>query len=183
MCHFIGTQKYAQGTSGDIWWMALLLLGENWHNYHHAFPSDYRNGAKWYHFDAHKWIIYLMSVFGLAWDLNRTAKVRIEAKVLQTMEQSNNLRKEKLESMMVKISDLALHVQSRFSEIENTNLGKKFASSLSHIQNNLSNIAGQLNQQLKNFENSSENVVDMISKKLKRIEASWQRVYNELEKI
>jgi DnaJ-class molecular chaperone len=53
LCHFVGTQKYTNGTSRDIWWLALLLLGENWHNFHHAFPSDYRNGHKWHQFDVH----------------------------------------------------------------------------------------------------------------------------------
>ncbi len=140
LCHFAGTQKYVQGTSGDIWWLALLLLGENWHNYHHAFPSDYRNGAKWYQLDVHKWIIYLMSVFGLAWDLKRTAKVRVEAKASQTMQQYINLRKAQLESMNAKITELALNIQNRVSEIEKSNLGKKFISSLSKIQDNLTNI-------------------------------------------
>lgn len=181
LCHFAGTQKYVQGTSGDIWWLALLLLGENWHNYHHAFPSDYRNGAKWYQFDVHKWIIYLMSVFGLAWDLKRTAKVRVEAKASQTMQQYINLRKEQLESMNAKITELALSIQNRLSEIEKSNLGKKFVNSLVKIQDNLTNIAQQLNQQLKNFENPSENIVNIISKEVKKIEASWQRLYSELE--
>ncbi|CAF3786768.1 unnamed protein product [Rotaria magnacalcarata] len=163
LCHFAGTQKYIQGTSGDVWWLALLLLGENWHNYHHAFPSDYRNGAKWYQFDVHKWIIYLMSVFGLAWDLKRTPQVRVEAKVSQTLEQYINLRKEQLESMNAKIAEIALNVQNRLVEIENTNLRKRFAHSLTKLQNNLSNITQQLNQQLKNFENSSENIVNIIN--------------------
>ena len=181
LCHFAGTQKYVQGTAGDIWWLALLLLGENWHNYHHAFPSDYRNGAKWYQFDVHKWIIYLMSVFGLAWDLKRTAKVRVEAKASQTMQQYINLRKAQLESMNARITELALNIQNRVSEIEKSNLGKKFVSSLSKIQDNLTNIAQQLNQQLKNFENPSENIVNIINKEVKKIEASWQRLYSELE--
>lgn len=181
LCHFAGTQKYVQGTAGDIWWLALLLLGENWHNYHHAFPSDYRNGAKWYQFDVHKWIIYLMSIFGLAWDLKRTAKVRVEAKASQTMQQYINLRKEQLESMNAKITELALSIQNRLSEIEKSNLGKKCINSLVKIQDNLTNIAQQLNQHLKNFENPSENIVNIINKEVKKIEASWQRLYSELE--
>lgn len=33
---------------------ALVSLGEGYHNYHHEFPQDYRNGIKWYHFDPTK---------------------------------------------------------------------------------------------------------------------------------
>jgi hypothetical protein len=122
-----------------------------------------------------------MSVFGLACDLKRTAKVRVEAKASQTMQQYINLRKAQLESMNAKITELALNIQNRVSEIEKSNLGKKFISSLSKIQDNLTHITQQLNQQLKNFENPSENIVNIISKEIKKIEAAWQRLYSELE--
>lgn len=81
LCHYAGKINYINGTARDIWWFAPFLLGENWHNYHHAFPKDYRNGVKWYHLDIHKWIIYLMSLLGLAWDLDRTSELRINAKI------------------------------------------------------------------------------------------------------
>jgi len=181
LCHFAGTKKYVKSTSGDIWWLALLLLGENYHNYHHAFPSDYRNGAKWYHFDAHKWIIYLMSLCGLAWDLNRTPKIRIEAKMSQTIEQYASLRREKLELMNIKIAELALIMQDGLKEVENTNLRKRFSYSLSKLQINLNKLTHRLNNQLKNLENSSENIVNIISKEIKKIENSWQKIYLELE--
>lgn len=181
LCHFTGTQKYIQGTSGDVWWLALLLLGENWHNYHHAFPSDYRNGAKWYQFDVHKWIIYLMSVCGLAWDLKRTSKVRIESKISQTIEQYVNLRKKQLESMNIKIAEITLSVENGIKEIENTAIiRKKFSYALDKIQNNLCSIAQRLNQQLKNFESSSESIVNIISKEIKNIENSWQTLHREI---
>lgn len=84
MTHFIGSKPYYNGTAGDIWWMFIFLLGENWHNFHHAFANDYRNGHKWYQFDAHKWMIALLEKVGLATDLVRTSKVRIQAKMAAT---------------------------------------------------------------------------------------------------
>ena len=66
--------------------------------------------------------------------------------------------------MNAKITELALNIQNRVSEIEKSNLGKKFVSSLSKIQDNLTNITQQLNQQLKNFENPSENIVKYYNK-------------------
>ncbi len=85
-CHFLGSKNYMDGTPGDIGWMAIFLLGENWHNFHHAFPRDYRNGCKWYHFDVHKWIIYIMSKIGLASDLVITPEHRISVKSKEVME-------------------------------------------------------------------------------------------------
>lgn len=57
----------------DNWLGALLTNGEGFHNFHHRFPTDYRNGIRWFHWDPSKWCIYLLSKLGLAWDLRRPA--------------------------------------------------------------------------------------------------------------
>ena len=44
----------------------LLTLGEGYHNFHHEFPMDYRNGYKWYQLDPTKWFIWLCATVGLA---------------------------------------------------------------------------------------------------------------------
>ena len=87
LVHFFGSKKYVNGTAGDIPLLFFMFLGENWHNFHHAFPRDYRNGHKWYHLDAHKWIIALMEKLGLASNLVRTPKERIMAKIELTKKQ------------------------------------------------------------------------------------------------
>ena len=97
--HFLGNQPYMNGTPGEIPWMFFLLLGENWHNFHHAFARDYRNGWKWFQLDIHKWIIYALSKVGLAHDLVVTPKVRILAKQEET-------RLELIEMMRAKLSDV-----------------------------------------------------------------------------
>lgn len=76
--HFLGSKAHEDSSAGDIGWMSIFLLGENYHNFHHAFPQDYRNGIKWYHFDVHKWIIFLLYKCGLAKDLVITAPIRVE---------------------------------------------------------------------------------------------------------
>ena len=62
IAHKFGTQPYTDENSArDVWWLAPLLFGENYHNYHHRFQSDYRNGVKWYQFDPSKWILWVLS--------------------------------------------------------------------------------------------------------------------------
>lgn len=185
LCHFAGTQKYVKGTAGDVWWLALLLLGENWHNFHHAFPSDYRNGAKCYQMDVHKWIIYLMSKCGLAWDLKRTTSIRIEAKVSQTLNQLTKLRKEKLELIQVKVNDLGAICQEKLIEIENSSIEvrTKLKNSFAKIQINLNNLGAQLTQQLKNFECTSEKIVNVITKEVQKTENKMHRLYEEIEQL
>ncbi len=71
--HYFGRQPYSEANSSrDNGWLALLTLGEGHHNFHHAFPGDYRNGARWYDWDPTKWWIRGLSAVGLAWGLNRT---------------------------------------------------------------------------------------------------------------
>lgn len=51
--HRYGYRTFATGDlSTNCWWVALLTLGEGWHNNHHAFPRSARHGLKWYEFDA-----------------------------------------------------------------------------------------------------------------------------------
>jgi stearoyl-CoA desaturase (delta-9 desaturase) len=76
--HTFGTRSYGRcGTARDNWIGALLTNGEGFHSFHHRFPTDYRNGIRWYDWNPTKWCIYLMSKLGLAWELKRTSEQRI----------------------------------------------------------------------------------------------------------
>lgn len=52
--------------------MAVATFGEGYHNFHHIFASDYRNGVRWYHWDPTKWAIKFFSWLGGAYSLRRT---------------------------------------------------------------------------------------------------------------
>jgi stearoyl-CoA desaturase (delta-9 desaturase) len=70
--HMFGTQPYSdQNTARDSAWLAFLTHGEGYHNYHHAFETDYRNGRAWYHWDPGKWLIASLAGLGWASDLRR----------------------------------------------------------------------------------------------------------------
>jgi stearoyl-CoA desaturase (delta-9 desaturase) len=72
ICHMWGAQPHGTGDSSrDSWWISLITFGEGYHNYHHMFLRDYRNGAEWYHFDPSKWLIFTLSKLGLAYNLQR----------------------------------------------------------------------------------------------------------------
>lgn len=78
LCHMIGTQPYSQEHSArDSGVMAVLAFGEGYHNYHHSFPFDYRNGIKAWHFDPAKWIIWGLSRVGLVTDLRRAPEAAV----------------------------------------------------------------------------------------------------------
>ena len=77
--HVWGKQPYGtQDTSRDSWWLAYFTLGEGYHNFHHAFQADYRNGLRWWQVDPTKWWIMACSWVGLTGSLRRTAPAAIE---------------------------------------------------------------------------------------------------------
>ena len=66
LCHYIGKQPYSSKCSArDSWLMAIVTLGEGYHNYHHEFQYDYRNGVKPWQIDPTKWLIWTFSKMGL----------------------------------------------------------------------------------------------------------------------
>jgi len=57
--------------------MALFTLGEGYHNYHHEFQHDYRNGVKPWQWDPTKWLIWVLSKLGLTSGLRRVPQAEI----------------------------------------------------------------------------------------------------------
>ena len=76
---FWATQSVTdEHTAHDSPVCALMTFGEGYHNFHHEFAQDYRNGLKWYQYDPSKWIIRSLEVVGLAWNLHRTPNSVVE---------------------------------------------------------------------------------------------------------
>ena len=79
LCHMFGTRPYTDtNTARDNPILALFTWGEGYHNYHHYFQYDYRNGVKWWQYDPSKWFIYGLSKLGLTSDLKRVPDVTIQ---------------------------------------------------------------------------------------------------------
>ncbi len=85
LAHTWGRRNYSDdNTARDNGLIALLTWGEGYHNFHHAFQADYRNGVRWWHFDPAKWCIATASLLGMAYDLKRTPRFKIQRARLQT---------------------------------------------------------------------------------------------------
>jgi stearoyl-CoA desaturase (Delta-9 desaturase) len=70
LSHVFGIQRYRTGdTSRNNWLLAILTLGEGWHNNHHYFPNSARQGFFWWEYDLTYYLLKLMAWLGLIWDL------------------------------------------------------------------------------------------------------------------
>ncbi len=76
--HTWGTQPYSDRcTARDNGLLAWLTFGEGYHNFHHAFQHDYRNGVKPWQFDPTKWSIWMLHKLGLVKELRRVPEESI----------------------------------------------------------------------------------------------------------
>jgi len=78
LCHWIGDRPYSSHVSArDSLIMAFFTFGEGYHNFHHEFQYDYRNGVKPWQFDPTKWTIWLLAKVGLVRNLRTVPEERI----------------------------------------------------------------------------------------------------------
>ena len=79
LCHMWGKRPYTdENTARDNFWLAIFTWGEGYHNYHHIFQYDYRNGVKWWQYDPTKWLIWSLSKVGLTKNLRRIPSFNIK---------------------------------------------------------------------------------------------------------
>lgn len=79
LAHLWGTRPYTDENSArDNPILAFFTYGEGYHNYHHIFQYDYRNGIRWYQFDPTKWLIFSLSWVGLTRNLKRCPEFAIQ---------------------------------------------------------------------------------------------------------
>jgi stearoyl-CoA desaturase (delta-9 desaturase) len=70
LSHIFGYQRYVTpDTSKNNPWLALLTMGEGWHNNHHHYMASARQGFFWWEIDMTFYILKVLSWFGIVWDL------------------------------------------------------------------------------------------------------------------
>ncbi len=118
LAHYWGTQRYSQEHSAvDNYLISLLTYGEGYHNYHHSFAYDYRNGIRWYHFDPAKWLIWTLHKFGLANDLKRVNNYRI-ARQLLLQHKEELVQKLKDSSYVQRVTEIAENLSNKLSQMQ-----------------------------------------------------------------
>jgi len=120
LAHVWGSQPYTDKNSArDNGVLAFLTFGEGYHNYHHIFSADYRNGIRWWQFDPTKWLIRAFSWLGLASGLKRSSGYQVEKAKLQMQLQRLQMKAHKapptlLEKAQQHYDEMAVQLRSYY---------------------------------------------------------------------
>lgn len=116
LAHTWGDKPFCQEqTAVNNYILALLTFGEGYHNYHHVFANDYRNGIRWYHFDPTKWLIWTLNKLRLAHNLKSMDQISINKRMV--MERKNLLLESIRELWNEKKEELALQIHEHSDRI------------------------------------------------------------------
>ena len=81
LSHVFGKQPYVTGDdSRNNLFLAIITLGEGWHNNHHHFPSATPQGFHWWQIDITYYILKALSIFRIVWDLRLPPAHVVEGK-------------------------------------------------------------------------------------------------------
>ncbi len=123
LAHTWGDKPFChEQTAVNNYVIALLTFGEGYHNFHHTYANDYRNGIRWYHFDPTKWLIWGLSKCGLATNLKKVDPYTIKRRMIMErkrllLEKSESLwyvKKSEVEQIIHELSDKLV---TKFNEI------------------------------------------------------------------
>ena len=83
LCHLVGSRRFSTDDhSRNNWLVAIVTLGEGWHNNHHHYPSSARQGFKWWEYDFSYYVLKVLSWVGIVWDLRAPTPRALAAKTL-----------------------------------------------------------------------------------------------------
>jgi stearoyl-CoA desaturase (delta-9 desaturase) len=82
LSHMIGSQRYeTRDTSRNHWALALITMGEGWHNNHHHYMTSANQGFQWWQVDLTFYLLRVLETTGIVWDVRRAPRDVIAARV------------------------------------------------------------------------------------------------------
>ncbi|UGA57025.1 acyl-CoA desaturase [Vibrio sp. VB16] len=169
LAHIWGSQPYTtKNTARDNGILAVFTFGEGYHNFHHTFENDYRNGICWWQYDPTKWLIKSCSWVGLANNLRVTPKLRIEkAKALALLSKVKN-----------NLSEVPNNVQVAIRLQDECELLVRYMNDYYEIKKKL--LEGKKETLVKRYEHSVLKVeYEQIKMRLHEQQLAWNRMVKQ----
>jgi stearoyl-CoA desaturase (delta-9 desaturase) len=175
LAHYWGSRPYTESNSArDNAFLAFLTYGEGYHNYHHIFQADYRNGIRWWQWDPTKWMIALCSRIGLASDLNRISDFKIQRAILDTqfqrarskMDQAHS--SESLRASLEREYQLFTESINQWTALQAERYGRKKAELGGALEEKREKLGGALEEKKQRLQQKWENAA--LRTKLRELE-------------
>ncbi len=170
VAHCFGYRPYSiQQTAKQCWPFVPFSFGEGYHNYHHVFAQDYRNGHKWYHYDPTKWLIFTLSLFGLTKNLRRVPEGLVRQAIIQrkydeakqALEDKNKSNWDRFKPQLDAARKKLNEVSEQWSEMK-----KKYVAWKRNEKNGLSAAA-------------RKEARELFAKNMKRAKAEWLQAWHQ----
>ena len=101
LCHMFGSRRYDTGEeSKNSLWLAILTMGEGWHNNHHHYPLSARQGFFWWEIDLTYYILLGLEKLNIVWNLQVPPERALQPEAMISI---NIAQDEKPEGAVVKI--------------------------------------------------------------------------------
>ena len=157
--HIWGTQPYSEeNSSKDSFWLAFLTFGEGYHNFHHTFQADYRNGHRWYHVDPSKWWIRAFTLLGLKSNLKKAPKHSIEVAKLD-----------------MKFKKTANILTSKNIDISN------FEKEISKYRESMRSCLFEIHKAKKDLKNAMKSQANSIKERIAEMKQSYIQIKDDLK--
>jgi stearoyl-CoA desaturase (delta-9 desaturase) len=177
VCHIFGKQTYREQSARDNWLTAYFTFGEGYHNFHHQFAMDYRNGIRAWDFDPGKWLIWLMARVGLAKDLKTVSKEKIiryhvkadESKVLSYAKTRSEPFVKQILDLLEPLRDRTLEIAAKLEELEKNYKTLK-QQKVAYLKGKMSDYQQILEKERANLQKTRED--------LKHALINWQHFVN-----
>jgi stearoyl-CoA desaturase (Delta-9 desaturase) len=116
LAHMWGSRPYTdENTARDNPVLAVLTYGEGYHNFHHIFAHDYRNGVRWWQWDPTKWLIAGLQWVGLTRRLKRVPDFQIQRALLAMQFRRAQEKLEKLSQPAAGCAQTIEHLRQRIA--------------------------------------------------------------------
>ena len=159
LCHMIGRQPYSTDHSArDSWVAAIFTMGEGYHNYHHEFAWDYRNGVKPWQLDPSKWIIWTLSKLGLTSGLKRVPNERI---------------------LLAETKEMSRIIENKISTLQSAD--DKSTEFMDQAVANMEKIGDRLSEIHKELQTAIRNKIDLSKSKMNELRIEVRSILQEIE--
>jgi stearoyl-CoA desaturase (delta-9 desaturase) len=172
LAHTWGDRPFCQEQSAvNNYIIALVTFGEGYHNYHHVFANDYRNGVRWFHFDPTKWLIWTLNKVGLTGGLKRVDSFMIKKRIvlerkellLDQIRRFWHEKKEELEKQINELSTSIIDKITTFNQLKEkyTQFKRECAETtlLNQVQQELKNLKKSIREEYRRWKELSNSIL------------------------